>query len=56
MTAWACTECAADPTTAPGRYCASLRCYCNHETCPAWQPRAESVASAVYLPAPKETT
>jgi hypothetical protein len=39
--AQACTTCAADPTAAPGRYCASKACRCAHPECPAfasWRP------------------
>lgn len=41
--AQACATCDADPSTAPGRYCASLACRCGHPACPAfasWQPLA----------------
>ena len=37
-----CTTCRIDPSTAPGRYCASLACRCGHPACPAvasWVPR-----------------
>ena len=40
--ALACTTCDADPSAAPGRYCASLACRCGHPACPAaasWVPR-----------------
>ena len=35
-----CPACAVDPTAAPGRYCAPLRCLCGHDDCPAagWVP------------------
>ena len=39
-----CATCAADPKAARDRYCAPNRCYCGHETCPAfasWRERAE---------------
>lgn len=32
-----CQTCAADPTAAPGRYCARFSCVCGHPTCPAFQ-------------------
>lgn len=31
-----CPSCAADPTCAPGRYCASKACRCGHDDCPAF--------------------
>lgn len=31
-----CPSCTADPTAAPGRYCAPRRCLCGHEACPAF--------------------
>ena len=40
--AQACPTCDADPHAAPGRYCASRRCLCAHDSCPAaasWVPR-----------------
>ena len=42
--AQACPTCRTDQSTAPGRYCASRRCYCAHEACPAyssWVPLGE---------------
>ena len=53
-----CPECQADPSTAPGRYCASRRCYCAHEACPAyssWVPR-EGQARVIHLPEPRTTS
>ena len=50
--AQACPTCDADQSTAPGRYCASRRCYCAHEACPAaasWVPR-EGQAHVIHLP------
>ena len=34
--AQACPTCDADPSTAPGRYCAPRRCLCAHDSCPAY--------------------
>lgn len=31
-----CSTCRAERTSAPGGYCAPLRCYCGHPTCPAY--------------------
>ena len=56
--AQACPTCRTDPSTAPGRYCASRRCYCAHETCPAaasWVPR-EGQAHVIHLPEPRTTS
>ena len=55
--AQACPACDADPSAAPGRYCASRRCYCAHEACPAyssWVPR-EGQARVIHLPEPRTT-
>ena len=53
-----CTTCRTDPSTAPGRVCAPRRCYCAHETCPAypsWVPR-EGQARVIHLPEPRTTS
>ncbi len=53
--AQACPTCDADPSTAPGRYCASRRCYCAHPARPAaasWVPR-EGQARVIHLPEPR---
>jgi len=55
--AQACPTCDADPSAAPGRYCASLACRCGHATCTAaasWVPR-EGQARAINLPEPRAT-
>ena len=55
--AQACPTCDADPSAAPGRYCASLACRCGHATCPAaasWVPR-EGQARVIHLPEPRAT-
>ena len=47
-----CPTCDADPSTAPGRYCASLACRCAHPACPAaasWVPR-EGQGRVIHLP------
>lgn len=49
--------CDADPSTAPGSYCASLACRCGHPACPAaasWVPR-EGQARVIHLPTPRTT-
>lgn len=52
-----CPTCAADPHTAPGRYCAPARCLCGHEACPATgyvNPRAVQLAAVPDpLPVPE---
>ncbi len=56
--AQACPTCDADPSTAPGRYCASLACRCGHPACPAaasWVPR-EGQAHVIHLPEPRATS
>ena len=53
--AQACPTCDADPSAAPGRYCASLACRCGHPACPAaasWVPR-EGQARVIHLPEPR---
>lgn len=55
--AQACPTCAADPSTTPGRYCASLACRCGHPACPAfasWVPR-EGQARVIHLLEPGAT-
>ena len=52
-----CPECATDPSTAAGRYCAPRRCYCAHDSRPAassWVPR-EGQAHVIHLPEPRTT-
>ena len=57
--AQACPECQADPSAAPGRYCASLACRCGHPACPAfasWVPRVAPLADVIHLPEPRATS
>ena len=36
MTDSPCPSCRADPNAAPGRWCPSRACVCNHPDCPAY--------------------
>jgi hypothetical protein len=54
-----CPACAADPHAAPLRYCAPLRCYCGHPSCPAaasyqLTPRALEERRAHLQPVPDD--
>ena len=46
--AQACATCDADPSTAPGRSCASLACRCGHPACP--EPTAPTRPGVVLDP------